>query len=816
LVFITIVQAAAGIVRAESEGAGHAHTYLSLEDVRKRIQEKGYAWTAGRTSLSELSPEELAGRMGTLIPDNYDDTLSGIRGRSPVLPAFDLPSRFDWSDSIGMPPIREQLCGDCWAQAVTAAMECQLRIQDLDTTSLAVQHVIDCNLGQSNCAGGFLWDACFLFEHVGAVAEDCDPYVGADLNCTSDTCPIIGRLDGFEDIDTTVVSIKTHLMEYGPIPVALGVPPDLQYYTGGCYESDLAWEWWHAMLIIGWEDTMCGGQGAWHCWNCSGTEWGEDGYAWIKYGTADIGADAKILHYISKGAVQPALASFTLDDSSGDADSVADPGESVVLAMGLSNSGWLTATGVTAVLTTLTPGITVTTSSAAFPDIEPDSTGWSVSPHFSFSVSGDMLCGRTAEFLVSISSNEGVAVDDFEIIVGEAGTVLFDDAEIDLGWSLSAPDDDATYGVWRRRNPIGTATDSSIVQPERDHTPAGGVRCFVTSNVPRGLSPGSGDVDGGKTTLTSPVIDLSDRAFAACRCWRWYTNDAGGIGDDIWTVDVSADSGATWVNLETEASSEAAWVRQEFELNTAIALTDKVLVRFVASDYGVDSIVEAAVDDFEIIASPYWVDLLGPAVTVLSPNGGEELTEQTQFDIRWSAGDDYGLRGMTVLASYDGGVSFTDTLGTKIWPDTTLLWDVPAGEHPECMVRVEVVDRGYNTAADESDSVFAVVPDLSGVHGEGTSAGVLAVELLGSERNPFTGKTHIFYIVPQAAYARLAVYDVKGRRIRDLVSGRVEGGYHSVLWDGRTDSGRPAAPGVYFVHLSASGAHHTAKVVLER
>lgn len=812
----TLAELLVSVAWAGSASASPADSTLTLEEVQNHIEEKGYSWSTGRTSLSNLSPEEFARRMGTRLPDDYDGVLERIRARTPDLPSLDIPSRFDWCDSISMPPIREQLCGDCWAQAVTAGIECQFRIHDHDTTSIAVQHVIDCNFGTSSCAGGFLSDACFLFTHVGAVSEQCYPYFGADMNCISDSCAIIGRLDGFDDIDTTVVSIKTHLMNHGPIPVALGVPPDLQYYTGGCYESDLPWVYWHAMLIIGWEDSMCGGYGAWHCWNCSGTDWGEEGYAWIKYGTAQIGADAKVLHYTSKGTVQPEVDSFTIDDSSGDGDSLADPGESVGLAIGLHNGGWLTATDVSGVLTSTTQGVIITTGSAAFPDIEPDSTRWSVSPHFSFSIDSDVLCGRIAKFVLSVSCNEGIATSDFEIVLGDGGVVFFDDMELDSGWSNSAPGDDATFGVWRRKNPIGTATDTCLVQPERDHTPGNAITCFVTSNIRRGFNPDAADVDGGKTTLTSPVMDLSGHALAAIRYWRWYTNNTGGNADDTWLVDVSPDSGATWVNLETETIGERAWVHEEFDLNTEIALTDKVLVRFIASDYGYDSTVEAAVDDIEIIASPYSVDTAGPAVTVVSPNGGEEITEQTQFPIEWTASDDYGLREMTVLVSYDGGLTFADTLGAPVWPDTMLLWDVPAGEHPYCIVRVEITDRGYNVAADESDSALAIVPDVSGVPIDVASDDIQGLELIGSNSNPFTGMTHIFYAVPAATDTRLSIYNIRGQNVRTLIAARIEAGCHSAVWDGRSDSGIPVASGVYFIHLSALGSHRTAKVVLER
>jgi flagellar hook assembly protein FlgD len=83
-------------------------------------------------------------------------------------------------------------------------------------------------------------------------------------------------------------------------------------------------------------------------------------------------------------------------------------------------------------------------------------------------------------------------------------------------------------------------------------------------------------------------------------------------------------------------------------------------------------------------------------------------------------------------------------------------------------------------------------------------------------RNPFTGMTHIFYAVPLATHARLSIYNIRGRALRTLVADWVDAGYHSVVWDGRCDSGDRVAPGLYFIRLSASDSHRTTKIVLER
>jgi hypothetical protein len=49
-----------------------------------------------------------------------------------------------------------------------------------------------------------------------------------------------------------------------------------------------------------------------------------------------------------------------------------------------------------------------------------------------------------------------------------------------------------------------------------------------------------------------------------------------------------------------------------------------------------------------------------------------------------------------------------------------------------------------------------------------------------------------------------------------LRQGEADAGEHEVLWDGRSAEGRPAASGVYFVRLVASGERRTIKAVLLR
>lgn len=66
----------------------------------------------------------------------------------------------------------------------------------------------------------------------------------------------------------------------------------------------------------------------------------------------------------------------------------------------------------------------------------------------------------------------------------------------------------------------------------------------------------------------------------------------------------------------------------------------------------------------------------------------------------------------------------------------------------------------------------------------------LAVELMQNYPNPFNPSTSIRFALPEAMSVRVEVYDVIGRLVTTLASGRFEAGTHTVNWDaGRSSSG---------------------------
>jgi len=142
-------------------------------------------------------------------------------------------------------------------------------------------------------------------------------------------------------------------------------------------------------------------------------------------------------------------------------------------------------------------------------------------PVFSGTVPGTG-CGSLIEYYAQFETTDGRVVtfpadiaNAFAVSVQDSERALLDDAESPAGWTVGAPGDTATTGIWENGAPTFTGA-----QPAADHTPAPGTNCWITGAF--GASLGDNDVDGGRTTLTTGDYDLSGGDADARRHQRRY------------------------------------------------------------------------------------------------------------------------------------------------------------------------------------------------------------------------------------------------------------------------------------------------------
>ncbi len=82
-----------------------------------------------------------------------------------------------------------------------------------------------------------------------------------------------------------------------------------------------------------------------------------------------------------------------------------------------------------------------------------------------------------------------------------------------------------------------------------------------------------------------------------------------------------------------------------------------------------------------------------------------------------------------------------------------------------------------------------------------------------AEPNPFTAQAWIRWGLAAAAHVRVAVYDVRGRRVAALLDADRPAGQGLVRWDATDEAGRRVPAGVYFVRVETPGAARTQRIV---
>jgi hypothetical protein len=427
-----------------------------IEAIQKKIDEKGYHWTAGRTSVMELSPEERQNLRGLVKPEWYDDWYKGAKKLTAPPEAY-FPPVFDWRDSAGVTPAKNQKnCGSCWAFGALGALEAMAKIYGGTELDLSEQQILSCKSYGWGCGGGWMGTCYELFLEYGSISEQDMPYHANDTDpCIQESCEVLAKVTGWTPVAYNVNAIKTALLT-GPVCGTLTAYDDFSSYTGGCYEHEDTEPLNHAVLIVGWDDTMCDGEGAWICKNSWGRSWGIDGFFYIKYYSCGIGYAADLIDYVPPGPYVT-LEELVVDDAvGGDGDGRAEPEETVDLYLTFSNI-WVPLTGATLTAVPDTDGLVLMTDQVLLGDVLAPDTVVNFTAPIQFQVPSDFPSMRVP-FTFEITGNGGEYSKSWtrEVWVGRSTVLLVDDDEGETLESYYCDAVDAAgplYDVWDRSAP---------------------------------------------------------------------------------------------------------------------------------------------------------------------------------------------------------------------------------------------------------------------------------------------------------------------------------------------------------------------------
>ncbi len=387
-----------------------------------------------------------------------------------------------------------------------------------------------------------------------------------------------------------------------------------------------------------------------------------------------------------------------------------------------------------------------------------------------------------------------------QFYVGTPSALFEDDFETDQGWTVGAAGDDATSGVWERGAPepiVDSDGDPVLSQSGFDHS-SDGTLCFVT-----GASAGddfdSFDVDGGKTTLLSPVFDLSGAVEPVILYHRLFTNNilrypGSAPASDPWLVEITSD-GVDWVEIENTTDSNVPanktnsltvsdWQRVAFPVDELVAPSSSVQLRFTVTDQAEASLVEAMLDDFLIFD-------FEQAIVPVAVSNFQARSVGASVTVSWQSVRSYAAADFRVHATADH--------------ESWVVFGVERDEFGSFVA----VDRHHalGSANTVSYELAAREPELGwvSVARQELQLARPPISLHRPWPNPFNPATNVAFSVGEEAQVDLGVYDASGRRVATLARGSFSAGTHAMTWNGLDQHGRAAASGVYYVMFRANG-----------
>jgi choice-of-anchor B domain-containing protein len=217
---------------------------------------------------------------------------------------------------------------------------------------------------------------------------------------------------------------------------------------------------------------------------------------------------------------------------------------------------------------------------------------------------------------------------------------------------------------------------------------------------------------------------------------------------------------------------------------------------FITDEYSVSPNADITVWDIHNVASPFKV------ASIADPTS--------------SVHNCYVVGNLLAVAYYTAGFK---------------LFDVSDPVHP---VLVDAYDTSSYTGEGNFDGAWACYAYAPGNHVYITDRpnGLFIFELAGptsvrtqgtppfsisdAAPNPFSGRTRIAYALARGADVTVAVYDVRGERVKRLQSGWEGSGTRELWWDGSTDDGARAPSGAYYVRVQSAGTMQSRKITLVR
>jgi C1A family cysteine protease len=259
----------------DGEAAKRFAIFKANLDMIEKHNSEGHSWTMGVNEYADMTWEEfkathlgLADHLET-IEQGYEVNLAGL---------FNVPSSIDWESRGAVTPVKNQgQCGSCWSFSVTGAIEGANAVRNGRLVSLSEQQLVDCNLQNGGCNGGWMNTAfSYVIQNGGLCSESDYPYLAYRQSCRSSSCRKASTISSYKNVAKYSESALQAATAMQPVAIALDAGGNFMMYRSGVMDGQCGTSLNHAVLITGYGTD--GGKDYWKVKNSWGTSWGENGY----------------------------------------------------------------------------------------------------------------------------------------------------------------------------------------------------------------------------------------------------------------------------------------------------------------------------------------------------------------------------------------------------------------------------------------------------------------------------------------------------------------------------------------------------------
>jgi len=283
-------------VYAQREQNAPAAIKAKLQNLRGVISERRLGFEVAYTKALDINLDNLA---GTRIPSNLAalaqkqnavarELLLKIGPQATSVCSASVPT-FSLKDNMKVSDVQNQgSCGACWAFSAIGAYESSYLIRNPGQPNASEQQALNCSKAGS-CKGGWYGPVFDWMKAPGDAARSVVPYTGVQAKCNKSAPGLYKTVIwGFvKDMGTipAVPEMKQAMCAHGAISVKVRATALFQAYKSGVFDESDSGPINHAVVLVGWDDS----RQAWLLKNSWSTDWGMDGYMWIKYTSNSVG-----------------------------------------------------------------------------------------------------------------------------------------------------------------------------------------------------------------------------------------------------------------------------------------------------------------------------------------------------------------------------------------------------------------------------------------------------------------------------------------------------------------------------------------------